>query len=242
MAGEEFEKSPSINKKTNDELIDSDGDGIPDIYDSEPLIPAKNAFEKKIQDTRQWIDSDNDGIPDYYDSDPNSPAINELERSLQDTRLNWKSIDEDTHRQYDTRICSLCQSPVPAKNIVIFNNKKICIDCSKKIRHDALEKRLALIQSKEKIYLQHRHTKVLSLLPQSVFEKIEPFKKKNENTRSQELFEEVIYPEHEFDVTNIDVVQAIFTKLFQNPRTLQKYLPTRISIINKSQKIQENYM
>ncbi len=51
------------------DLVDSDGDGVPDIWDEEPNTPAGVIVDVK----GRAIDSDGDGIPDYLDKEPFSP-------------------------------------------------------------------------------------------------------------------------------------------------------------------------
>ncbi|WP_152286323.1 OmpA family protein [Flavicella marina] len=46
--------------------IDSDGDGVPDIYDREPNTPR----ESKVYGDGVSVDSDRDGVPDYKDDCP----------------------------------------------------------------------------------------------------------------------------------------------------------------------------
>ena len=50
--------------------VDTDGDGIPDHMDDEPFTP-KGA---SVDDRGRAIDSDGDGVADHLDKDPNTPA------------------------------------------------------------------------------------------------------------------------------------------------------------------------
>ncbi len=50
-------------------LKDSDGDGVPDIFDEEPDTPPNVPVDTK----GRTLDSDGDGIPDYKDREPYNP-------------------------------------------------------------------------------------------------------------------------------------------------------------------------
>ncbi len=50
--------------------MDSDGDGIADFEDDEPYSPKGT----EVDGSGRAIDRDNDGVPDIFDKEPNSPA------------------------------------------------------------------------------------------------------------------------------------------------------------------------
>ncbi len=50
--------------------LDSDRDGVADNEDAEPFSPAGS----DVDGSGRAVDSDNDGVPDIYDKEPNSPA------------------------------------------------------------------------------------------------------------------------------------------------------------------------
>ena len=65
------EKSQEINSSAVDEIveknnIDTDGDGVADIYDKEPNTPQGT----KVYGNGVSVDSDDDGLPDYIDNCP----------------------------------------------------------------------------------------------------------------------------------------------------------------------------
>ncbi len=56
-------------KKVDAALKDSDGDGVPDIFDEEPNTPSGVPVDTK----GRTLDSDRDGVPDYLDKEPFNP-------------------------------------------------------------------------------------------------------------------------------------------------------------------------
>ena len=58
---------PPVEPEPIDALVDSDGDGIPDIYDLCPNVPGLPQF-------LGCPDTDGDGIPDFLDRCPNEPG------------------------------------------------------------------------------------------------------------------------------------------------------------------------
>lgn len=53
-----------------DQMLDSDGDGVPDVYDVFPNDPARTGYETPDDPSRQ--DRDNDGVPDHIDVYPDA--------------------------------------------------------------------------------------------------------------------------------------------------------------------------
>lgn len=58
-----------IKEKQNQALNDSDGDGVPDLFDQEPNTPPGVPVDTK----GRTLDSDGDGVPDYKDKEPYFP-------------------------------------------------------------------------------------------------------------------------------------------------------------------------
>lgn len=102
-----FGKSPSEKKKRQhkylddtpfdlDLMVDSDGDGVPDLYDKCPGTPEG----VKVDERGCPIDSDGDGVPDYLDQEPNTPygmPVDSVGVALSD-----ESIMEFYNAFYDT--------------------------------------------------------------------------------------------------------------------------------------------
>jgi len=66
----------ALNEKLNDIetnieglTVDSDGDGVSDLFDKEPNTPADVA----VDGSGRALDTDGDGVPDYLDADPFTP-------------------------------------------------------------------------------------------------------------------------------------------------------------------------
>lgn len=91
-----------------DLTVDSDGDGVQDLYDKCPNTPPGVA----VDDRGCPKDSDKDGIPDYLDDEPNTPygmpvdsagvalsddAIREIYKAFYDTTGKYSPIEQEVY-------------------------------------------------------------------------------------------------------------------------------------------------
>ncbi|MFC2110399.1 OmpA family protein [Bacteroidota bacterium] len=83
--------------KLNAVMLDSDGDGVTDLYDKEPNTPEN----VKVYGNGVSVDSDNDGIPDYQDNCPfekgtigHNGCSDEIAK--EDIKLNYSIENVDT--------------------------------------------------------------------------------------------------------------------------------------------------
>lgn len=72
--------------------LDVDGDGVPDYLDADPFT-AKGA---RVDETGRELDSDGDGVPDSQDLEPNTPAGNLV--NFQGRTISAEAIGIDTEK------------------------------------------------------------------------------------------------------------------------------------------------
>lgn len=108
----------ALNKKLDDIetnleglAVDSDGDGVSDLFDKEPNTPADVA----VDGSGRALDSDGDGVPDYLDSDPFTTKGARVDES-------GRELDSDGDGVADSQDL---EPNTPAGNLVNFQGKTI---------------------------------------------------------------------------------------------------------------------
>lgn len=108
----------SLNKKLDDIetnldglAVDSDGDGVSDLFDKEPGTPADVA----VDGSGRALDTDGDGVPDYLDSDPFTSKGARVDES-------GRELDSDSDGVADSQDL---EPNTPAGNLVNFQGKTI---------------------------------------------------------------------------------------------------------------------
>ncbi|MCF8256165.1 MAG: OmpA family protein [Flavobacteriales bacterium] len=108
----------SLNKKLDDIetnleglAVDSDGDGVSDLFDKEPSTPADLA----VDGSGRALDTDGDGVPDYLDSDPFTSKGARVDES-------GRELDSDADGVADSQDL---EPNTPAGNLVNFQGKTI---------------------------------------------------------------------------------------------------------------------
>jgi len=108
----------ALNKKLDDIetnlaglAVDSDGDGVSDLFDKEPNTPADVA----VDGSGRALDTDGDGVPDYLDADPFTNKGARVDES-------GRELDSDGDGVADSQDL---EPNTPAGNLVNFQGKTI---------------------------------------------------------------------------------------------------------------------
>lgn len=115
----------SLNKKLDDIetnmaglTVDSDGDGVADLFDKEPNTPADVA----VDGSGRALDTDGDGVPDYLDADPFTAKGARVDES-------GRELDSDGDGVADSQDL---EPNTPKGNLVNFQGKTIDIKAGDK--------------------------------------------------------------------------------------------------------------
>lgn len=108
----------ALNKKLDDIetnleglAVDSDGDGVSDLFDKEPNTPADVA----VDGSGRALDTDGDGVPDYLDSDPFTNKGARVDESGRELDSDGDGVPDSQDLEPNT----------PAGNLVNFQGRTI---------------------------------------------------------------------------------------------------------------------